>query len=50
MTLGNLNNARDLNKVIKNIHTIFHFAATADLIEENKNSFTTVENNIMSAA
>ena len=50
MILGNLNNTRDLDKVTKNIHTIFHFAATADLIEENKNSFTTVENNIMSAA
>ena len=47
MILGNLNNTRDLDKVTKNIHTVFHFAASADLIEANKNPFSTVENNIM---
>ena len=45
MVIGDLNNLRHLNKATKNIHTIFHFAATADLSEANEKPFQTVENN-----
>ena len=45
--LGDLNNFKDLNKATKNIHTIFHFAASADLTDSNAKPFDTVENNIM---
>ena len=47
MIIGDLNNLKDLNRATKNIHTIFHFAATADLNEANDKPFETVENNIM---
>ena len=47
MIIGNLNNLKDLNRATKNVHTIFHFAATADLNEANDKPFETVENNIM---
>ena len=47
MIIGDLNNLKDLNKATKNIHTIFHFAAKADLKDTNNNPFDTVENNIM---
>ncbi len=47
MVLGNINNLKDLNKATKNIHTIFHFAATSDLNQANAEPFKTVENNIM---
>ncbi len=47
MLIGELNNLKDLNKATKNIHTIFHFAASADLKEANDKPFDTVENNIM---
>mgnify|MGYP006076584373 FL=1 len=44
--LGNINNFDKLKKVTKNVHTIFHFAATADLNEANKKPFETIENNL----
>ena len=47
MIIGDLNNLKDLNKATKNIHTIFHFAASADLKDSNDKPFDTVENNIM---
>ena len=47
MIIGDLNSLKDLNKATKNIHTIFHFAAKADLKEANDKPFDTVENNIM---
>ena len=47
MIIGDLNNLKDLNRATKNIHTIFHFAGTADLDEANDKPFETVENNIM---
>jgi len=47
MIIGDLNNLKDLNRATKNIHTIFHFAATADLKEANDKPFETVENNII---
>ena len=31
----------------RKIHTIFHFAASADLSEANAKPFNTVENNVM---
>ena len=48
MILGNVNNLNHLYKASKNIHTIFHFAATADLNEANEKPFVTIENNITS--
>ncbi len=47
MLLGDINSLNDLNKFTKKIHTIFHFAASADLNEANSKPFNTVENNIM---
>ena len=47
MIIGDLNNLKDLNRATKNIHTIFHFAATSDLKEANDKPFETVENNII---
>jgi len=44
--VGNLNNLQKLNKYTKNVNTIFHFAATADLKEANDNPFITIENNV----
>ena len=35
-----------LFKIKKNIHTIFHFAAKADLIDANKKPFDAIENNV----
>ena len=50
MVTGDLNNLRHLNKATKNIHTIFHFAATADLNEANEKPFLTVENNMRASS
>ena len=44
--VGNINNQKILDKATKNIDTIFHFAATADLGEANDNPFVTLENNL----
>lgn len=46
MILGDVNNLKHLYKASKKIHTIFHFAATADLHEANDKPFLTIENNI----
>ena len=35
--IGNINNQKILNKATKNVNSIFHFAATADLNEANNN-------------
>ena len=47
MIIGDLMNEKQLNKCFKNINTVLHFAASADLYESNKNPFNTVENNII---
>ena len=47
MKIGNINNLAHLNSVTKNIDTVFHFAAVADLKEADENPFLTVENNIL---
>ena len=46
--LGDINDFDKLKKVTKNVDTIFHFAATADLNEANKKPFATIENNLNS--
>tara|TARA_B100000795_G_scaffold266513_1_gene249806 strand:+ start:2592 stop:3449 length:858 start_codon:yes stop_codon:yes gene_type:complete len=46
MILGNLSDLKKLSKVTKNIHTIFHFAAKADLNDANKKPFDAIKNNI----
>ena len=48
MIIGNVNNLKDITKATKNVHTIFHFAANADLSDSNKKPFETIENNILS--
>ena len=45
MKIGNINNIKHLNRVTKNIDTVFHFAATADLKEADNKPFLTLENN-----
>lgn len=47
MIIGNLNDAKKIDKALKNIHTVLHFAASADLDESNKNPFRTIENNVV---
>ena len=47
MKIGNINNLKHLYSVTKNIDSVFHFAATADLREADDNPFLTVENNIL---
>lgn len=47
MVIGNLNNAKKIDLALKNIHTVLHFAASADLDESNKNPFKTIENNVL---
>ena len=44
--VGNINNQKILDKVTKNVDSIFHFAATADLDEANNNPFNAIDNNI----
>ena len=46
MILGDINDQKDLNKATKNVHTVFHFAAKADLVDANKEPFHTIEDNI----
>tara|TARA_B100001989_G_C24540647_1_gene467358 strand:- start:1351 stop:2208 length:858 start_codon:yes stop_codon:yes gene_type:complete len=46
MILGNLNSLSQLHKATKNVNTIFHFGATADLNEANENPFDSLHNNI----
>ena len=47
MIIGNINNQHDLIKATKNINTVFHFAASADLKISNDNPFKTIESNIL---
>jgi len=47
MFLGDLNSQKNLFRATKKIDTIFHFAATADLVEADNEPFRTVENNIL---
>ena len=47
MIIGSINNLNDLNKNKKNIHTIFHFAASADLNLSNSRPFETIKSNII---
>ena len=48
IVLGNINDEKKLNKITKNVDTIFHFAASADLNEANEKPFQTIENNLSS--
>jgi UDP-glucose 4-epimerase len=50
MLLGNINNLKDLDKATKKIHTVFHFAASADLTRSNEKPFETIEHNIIGTA
>jgi len=50
MFLGNINNLKDLDKATKKIHTVFHFAASADLTRSNEKPFETIEHNIIGTA
>ncbi len=47
MIIGNINSIKDLNKATKNVNTVFHFAASADLNYSNQTPFETIESNIM---
>ena len=47
MIIGSINKFIDLQKATKNIHTVFHFAASADLNYSNKKPFETIESNII---
>ena len=47
MIIGNINNPKSIEKALKNVNTLFHFAASADLNESNNKPFETVENNIL---
>ncbi len=47
MLLGDMNNSKNLEKILRNVNTLFHFAASADLNVSNQRPFETVENNIL---
>ncbi len=47
MIIGSINNLNDLNRATKNIHTVFHFAASADLNLSNSKPFETIKSNII---
>ncbi len=47
MIIGNINKSKDLNKAMKNVDTVFHFAASADLKYSNQTPFETIESNII---
>lgn len=47
MIIGNIKNLDDLTIATKNIDTVFHFAASADLFSSNEEPFKTLENNII---
>jgi UDP-glucose 4-epimerase len=47
MIIGSINKFTDIQKATKNIHTVFHFAASADLNYSNKKPFETIESNII---
>ena len=45
MIIGNINNPKSIEKALKNVNTLFQFAASADLNESNNKPFETVEKN-----
>ena len=47
MIIGDINSSKDLDKATKNINTVFHFAASADLNHSNRKPFETIESNII---
>ena len=46
MIVGNLKKKSILQRATKNVDTVFHFAATADLKEADEHPFSSIENNI----
>ncbi len=46
MIVGNINKLKDLQKALKKVNTVFHFAASADLNYSNETPFETIESNI----
>ncbi len=47
MIIGDINKSSDLKKATKNINTVFHFAASADLYYSNLEPFKAIESNII---
>ena len=47
MIVGNINKLKDLQKALKKVNTVFHFAASADLNYSNETPFETIESNII---
>ena len=47
MIIGDINSSKDLDRATKNINTVFHFAASADLNHSNRKPFETIESNII---
>ena len=43
MIVGNLKKTSVLQKATKNVDTVFHFAATADLKEADENPFNSID-------
>ena len=51
MIIGSINNLNDLNRATKNIHAVFHFAASADLnLSNSKGLLETIKSNILVAS
>ena len=46
MIIGDFKKSSVLKRSTKNIDTVFHFAATADLKEADENPFYSIDNNI----
>jgi len=47
MIIGSTSIYKDLDKAMKKVDIVFHFAASADLSSSNKTPFQTIENNIL---
>jgi len=47
MLVGSINSSEDLDRATKNVHTVFHFAASADLNFSNLTPFQTIESNLI---
>ena len=50
MIVGDIMDEKLINKTVKNMDTIFHFAGIADIFESNENPLNTVEFNILGTA
>ena len=50
MIIGSTSIYKDLDKALKKVDIVFHFAASADLNSSNKTPFQTIENNILGTA